>query len=152
MNLEIERKFLVNADKLPEVLPDFRMIESGYFSDPRADVAIRVTISSAGRQKVCFKGPGGISREEFEYDIPLEDAHRLLALAPYKSLKMRYELMHSHFTNWTWELDFFPLLNFWIVEIEVPDETVDLGVLPEWVGQEVTGDYRYNNNFLAFKG
>lgn len=146
MNLEKERKFLVKPEKLPP-LSNGRIIRSAYFT--QAGVAIRVTISSAGRQKICVKGPGTLVRQEFEYSIPLEDAERLMLLAPTYITKTRYE-----YDGWDIDHVFTKDFDLWIAEFEESDQN---GYqfpkhLPEWLDEEVTEKpQEYSMMALAWK-
>ncbi len=91
----------------------------------------------------------GISRDEFEYEIPLEDAKQLLAMCPDLVRKTRH-LVHHH--DHTWEVDVFGGENEGLVVAEIElDSEDELFVLPAWAGEEVTHDKRYSNASLCAK-
>ena len=80
MAIEIERKFLVSGDFLPEAVSSTRIVQGYICSQPGRTVRIRIrgeegflTIKGASDEK-------GLSRYEFEQKIPLVDAERLLEL------------------------------------------------------------------------
>ena len=115
MALETERKFLVKGDAwrtLGEGVP----YAQGYLS--RGDGrTVRVRI--AGNMAfLTVKGPvSGITREEFEYDIPLQDAMRMLALChtPLVEKKRTTIPVGRHF----WEVDEFTGENAGLIVAEV---------------------------------
>lgn len=148
MKLEIERKFLVRReiwDKLPK--PEGESIRQGYLSrSPLMTVRVRL---AGDKGYLTIKGATeGISRPEYEYPIPAVDAEELLNTFTTCFIdKIRYRIA---FAGRSWEVDHFLGKNEGLIlaEIELndPDEKFDL---PEWVGEEVTGDIRYYNSSLA---
>lgn len=148
MATEIERKFLVNLELLPE-LPDGQHIVQGYI--PTADkTAVRIRIKRE-QAWLTIKGTNtGMSRLEFEYPIPLTDAEQMLQLLCTGGVidKQRYEIEHGGFT---WELDIFAGENQGLIvaEVELSDESQQ-PALPHWICTEVTNDARYyNSNLMA---
>ena len=92
----------------------------------------------------------GITRTEFEYEIPFEDAKQMIDAfcRPLLIEKMRYTLT---FAGSIWEVDEFFGDNAGLVvaEIELRDEAEPF-VSPPWLGREVSDDPRYfNNNLLT---
>lgn len=149
MALEIERKFLVDAEKLSEIhLTGGEKISQGYLStDIEKTVRVRIK-KNQGFLSVKTKNIG-IVRREFEYEIPLADAEELLKLCGKNILsKVRYEI---EFEDHVWEVDIFEGRHAGLilaeVEIKSPDELVKI---PSWVGEEVSGDSRYYNVNLIF--
>ena len=146
MATEIERKFLVNVEALPE-LPTGQHIVQGYI--PTADkTAVRIRIKG-DRAWLTIKGANtGMSRLEFEYPIPLIDAEQMLQqLCTGGAIdKHRYEIEHQGFV---WELDIFAGNNQGLIvaEVELSDETQQ-PALPNWISTEVTADPRYYNSNL----
>ena len=141
MAKEIERKFLVKDSWQPQA--DGIKIAQGYLStEPERTVRVRI---KGGRGYLTIKGRNhGLSRDEFEYEIPLRDAEELLKLAiPPLLSKTRYVERHG---DSTWEIDVFAGENQGLVvaEIELPHEQADF-FRPEWLGREVSGDVRYYN-------
>ena len=92
----------------------------------------------------------GISRDEFEYPIPLADARRMLeslALRPFIA-KRRYEVSVA---GHLWEIDEFFGDNEGLVVAEIELASVDEPFeKPAWLGEEVSDDPRYlNSNLIA---
>lgn len=146
MGLEIERKFLVEGDGY-RALAQGMPYRQGYL---RADVACTVRVRTMGdKAALTIKGPtAGLSRAEFEYPIPLEDAGRLLAMCCLPVVeKTRYEVP---FGGLVWHVDEFHGANRGLVIAECELESEDQEVVaPGWVGAEVSGDPRYFNSSLA---
>jgi len=147
VHTEIERKFLV-AGEYKHLAFDHTHIEQGYFAtEPGKTVRIRIRDTKA---YLTIKGPsvdGGLSRYEFETEIPLDDAHKLLQLCmPGRVNKTRWLVKSGQHTI---EVDEFFGDNEGLViaEIELgsPDEPFER---PDFLGQEVTGIARYYNKYL----
>ncbi len=147
MPSEIERKFLVRgggwrAQGTPE------RYRQGYLRTA-GPATVRVRI--AGEHGfLTIKGPTlGITRSEFEYEIPLADAQALLdTLCDRPQIeKLRYRIAAGAHT---WEVDEFLGDNAGLVVAEIElgaeDEPFER---PEWLGDEVTADPRYRNSALA---
>ncbi|MBO5650552.1 MAG: CYTH domain-containing protein [Selenomonas sp.] len=141
MAKEIERKFLVKDKWQPQ--NEGIKIAQGYLSTvPERTVRVRV---KGNQGYLTIKGKNrGISRAEFEYEIPLGDAEELLKLAEQPILsKTRYLEQHG---DSLWEIDVFAGDNQGLIvaEVELPHEQADF-FRPEWLGEEVSGDVRYYN-------
>ncbi|MBE6085804.1 MAG: CYTH domain-containing protein [Selenomonas ruminantium] len=141
MAKEIERKFLVKDSWQPQ--SEGIKIAQGYLSTvPERTVRVRI---KGNRGYLTIKGKNqGISRAEFEYEIPRQDAEEMLQLAEQPILvKTRYLEQQGEFT---WEVDVFAGENQGLVvaEIELPAEDAEFS-RPAWLGQEVSGDVRYYN-------
>jgi len=150
MPLEIERKFLVSGDFMPEVFQSDHIVQGYLNSSSERTVRVRVR-NDAGY--ITIKSPsfdGGLSRFEWEMEIPVEDARKLLALAEPTVIDKTRHLIHHSDGIHTWEVDEFHGANDGLiiceVELSSPDEFVEL---PEWLGPEVTGDHRYSNSYLC---
>lgn len=148
MAIEIERKFLVCGDGWRIGATGVRIVQ-GYLNS-QGSPTVRVRI--AGEQGwLTIKGPKtGISCEEFEYPIPLADAEAMLRLCrPGTIAKTRYLVAHA---GWCWEVDEFANENSGLViaEIELRSDADD-PPLPEWVGDEVSGDFRFTNSSLGLR-
>lgn len=147
MPLEIERKFLVDPARwtAPGTGTHYRQ---GYLStDPERSVRVRLADDVAW---LTIKGGRvGMTREEFEYAIPVADASAMLdrLCQPPLIEKTRYRV---EVAGLTWEVDVFEGDNagLLLAEVELADEHQDL-VLPDWAGREVTDDPRYYNASLA---
>ena len=146
MGKEIERKFLVDKSRLPNNLEGTKYTQ-GYISITdsgivrvriKGDIAV-ITIKSAGL---------GISRDEFEYQIPMDDAKSLLELFNDGVIyKTRYDIVYE---GKKWEIDQFHKENegLWIAEIELQVENESFEI-PKWVLEEVTGNEKYYNSYLS---
>lgn len=146
MPQEIERKFLVADASWLESSSGTRMSQ-GYLSlDPERTVRVRL---AGARAWLTIKGmTRGISRSEFEYEIPAEEAAGLLELClPGVIDKTRHKVDH---TGYLWEVDVFHGENEGLVLAEVElcgeDEKPEL---PPWIGGEVSHDPRYFNASLS---
>lgn len=146
MAVEIERKFLVHESRLPELVHGNRMSQ-GYFPMLGPGV-VRVRIAGQGAWLTIKGETQGIRRAEFEYPIPVADAESLLETfcGAARIEKTRYNIEHD---GRVWELDIFAGANqgLLVAEIELPDVHTQ-PALPDWVGNEVSGDARYYNSNL----
>ena len=142
MSLEIERKFLVDTLLWR---PGAGGIEfrQGYLSSAKERV-VRVRIAG-DRAFITVKGETrNVTRPEFEYPIPVEDAAQLLELCERPLIeKTRYTERHGEHD---WEIDVFRGDNDGLVlaEIELTSETEPF-LRPAWLGPEVSRDPRYYN-------
>jgi adenylate cyclase len=150
MGVEIERKFLV-ADSWRPSTPGERLRQGYLKSDPGSGtLRVRWTSGDAGEAGwLTVKGPiVGLSRLEFEYRIPADDAAVLLEQLVGLSIdKTRYrERPGAH----VWEIDVFHGANEGLIvaEVELSSEG-DAPEPPPWLGREVTADRRYANSNLA---
>lgn len=148
MNIEIERKFLLKNDNWREGAVGVHYKQA--YLNEKGDNTVRVRIEGE-KAKLTIKGKSSnISRLEFEYDIPMEDAEALFTLAKTPIVeKYRYKIMYA---GNCWEVDEFLGLNRGLVvaEIELESETQSFEK-PNWIGMEVSGDKRYTNANLARK-
>jgi adenylate cyclase len=154
MGIEIERKFLVLSDAWRAGVSRSVRMAQGYLNDHAAVAAgtqlasVRVRVGD-GRGWLNLKSrEAGPSRQEFEYEIPLADAHALLALCVGAPIdKVRH---YVPFGGHTWEVDEFAGENAGLVVAEIELEGVDAPFArPDWVGAEVTDQPRYYNLALA---
>jgi len=149
MGIEIERKFLAEGDGWKAAAGDGLACRQGYLAiDPEKTIRVRIIGEQAF---LTIKGAtSGISRSEFEYEIPVADAAELLKLCGDAVVeKTRYFIGHG---GMVWELDVFSGTNEGLVMAEIELETEDQSFeLPDWVGREVSGDARYYNASLARK-
>lgn len=149
---EIERKYLVTGDGWRQQAVRSERFAQGYLNNaanPENRCSIRVRIEG-DRARLNIKSMEiGLSRDEYEYDIPLADAEKMLAtlvIGPVVE-KVRHWVP---FGGFMWELDEFLGDNAGLVvaEAELPDEATQ-PPLPDWVGREVTDELRFYNVSLA---
>ena len=148
MALEIERKFIVKDVSILEGL-EGRHIIQGYLSV--RPVVTRVRIRGEEAFLTIKARPNGISCDEFEYAIPLDDAHEMLVHCGDQVLeKTRYEITVG---ERLFEVDVFHGRHAGLVIAEVELPSVDaLVAIPDWVGEEVSADVRYSNASLVQAG
>lgn len=148
MAKEIERKFLVINDSWRGRATSATAMRQAYLS-VNSDRSIRVRTSNERSAKLTIKfGKTAMVRDEFEYDIPFEEALEMITFAVGSVIeKVRYTVDVGGFT---WEIDVFEgaFQGLVIAEVEMRSEH-DRPELPAWLGREVTGDRRYSNQALA---
>jgi adenylate cyclase len=147
MPLEIERKFIVDTDRL-SLSGSGKRYRQGYLpAAGKTSVRVRICDDAAW---LTLKGETvGASRLEFEYSIPVEDAEHILESLCEGSIidKTRHLLDHA---GHTWEVDVFTGDNAGLVIAEVELQSEDEAVeLPGWAVEEVTRDARYYNANLV---
>lgn len=148
MAKEIERKFLVRSDVWREHVSQFSRLVQGYIlSDTDRSVRVRLKNDSCATLTIKI-GHVGLTRDEFEYDIPFQDGQEMIEKAQGRVIeKIRY---HVEYGGYLWEVDVFEGAHTGLVVAEVElDEASDQPPLPQWIGREVTGDKRYSNQWLA---
>lgn len=148
MAKEIERKFLVRTDGWRAKTVSKAILKQAYVAS-MDDRSVRVRVLDGESARLTMKiGRSSMTRDEFEYDIPVADAEELMESAIGIVIeKTRYRVPHEGFV---WEVDVFggPHRGLIIAEVEMKSES-DAPPLPAWLGREVTGDFRYSNQALA---
>lgn len=148
MAKEIERKYLVNSELYKSMAQCVKYIEQGYLSlQKEATVRVRIKENCAF---LTIKGLSmGAVRDEWEYQIPIEEAREMLSQCCQSDLisKHRYEVVYEGFL---WEIDEFHGRHEGLVvaEIELGAEDESFP-LPPFIGEEVTGDPAYYNSSLS---
>ncbi len=148
MAQEIEHKFLICNDSWRSQVHKSIKYKQGYMvSDHKRSVRIRISDNMAW---INFKSAVvGTSRNEFEYEIPLQDGIDMLKQLCQQPIleKTRYFVHHEQHL---WEIDVFEGDNQGLIvaEIELNDINESFAI-PDWAGQEVTHDLRYYNNSLC---
>ena len=151
MAQEIERKFLVLDDSFKHEAFSKSHIQQGYLCSERGRT-VRVRIRDE-RAYLTIKGPsenGGLSRYEFEREIPLEDGQQMMQLCEPGIIDKTRWLVKSG--RHTFEVDEFHGENEGLVvaEVELSSEDETFEKL-HFIGKEVTGDRRYYNSCLCVK-
>jgi adenylate cyclase len=147
MAQEIERKFRVANDDWRAMASSSSSLKQGYLSSS-AEATVRVRLEDNLGTLTIKSKTKGITRNEFEYAIPAQEAKELLIICSGPLIeKTRYRIPQE---NHTWEIDVFEGDNdgLIIAEIELTSED-DYFVKPQWLGEEVSGDSRYYNSNLA---
>lgn len=142
---EIERKFLVIGDSWQEGVSERRAFRQFYLA--RSDSAtVRVRITDDSSARLTVKGNrAGAARPEYEWDIPVEDARELEALATGRVLVKTRHVVPAG--DMAWEVDVFDD-GLTLAEIELPDADASFD-RPDWLGREVTDDPAYYNAAMA---
>jgi adenylate cyclase len=148
MGTEIERKFLLADDSWRSSVERSERMVQGYLND-QGPVSLRARVAGERAWLNIKSRTLGISRDEFEYEIPFEDAERMLdhlTTGPVID-KTRHYLHHG---DRLWEIDEFHGENDGLVVAEVELEAVDQPFArPDWLGEEVSQDARYYNVSLV---
>ena len=147
-NTEIERKFLVCGDFKSQAASSSRIRQAYINQAGGRTVRVRIRDEKA---YLTIKGPsldGGLSRFEWEIEIPVADAEQLLELRVSAVIDKRRYLVP--FEGHTFEVDEFYGDNEGLVMAEIElSETEEAFARPSWLGREVTGDPRYYNSHLS---
>lgn len=146
MAKEIERKFRVVPGWQPP--GEGTAYEQGYLSSVK-ERTVRVRREGAGA-KLTIKGANvGVTRAEYEYAIPVDDADAMLReLCEQPTIKKtRHVVEHA---GKRWEVDVFGGDNAGLIvaelELASEDEAFDK---PAWIAEEVSDDPRYYNANLV---
>lgn len=149
MALEIERKYLVYSDRYKSIASKQFRITQGYLSsNPERTVRIRIKGDNAYITIKGIANSSGLTRFEWEKEIPIAEAEELLALCEPGAIdKTRFEVRWGLHTI---EIDEFYGDNqgLTVAEVELASED-DLFEKPDWLVKEVTGDHRYYNSELS---
>lgn len=148
---EVEYKYLVDKELWAKVdKSEPQLIVQGFLHSS-VEKTVRVRIKGE-KAFLTIKGKTiGITRSEFEYEVPVSDAEKMFEeFINQKIRKKRYEVkVGKH----TWEVDEFEgqLQDLVMAELEVESEDEQFN-LPNWVTVNVSEDERYYNAVLIEKG
>jgi CYTH domain-containing protein len=146
MSTEIERKYVVAGDGWGPADDGIRQRQGYLAITDRGTVRVRV---AGGRARLNVKGAQkGLTRAEYEYEIPLADAEEMLdTLCGLVVEKTRYE---REFGGRVWEVDVFHGENDGLVtaEVELASEEEEV-LVPDWATEDVSRDERYRVACLA---
>lgn len=147
MAKEIERKFLVKGDAWRKLAQGVHYRQGYLNSKKERTVRIR---TEGEKAFMTVKGPTvGVTRMEFEYEIPFEDCVTMLENLAEQPIieKIRYKIPMGEFV---WEIDEFFGVNAGLIVAEIELKSEDQAFeKPEWIGEEVSGDPRYYNSMLV---
>ena len=150
-NTEIERKFLVDKglwsrSKERENAQKYTILQGYLCSQPHSTVRVRI------KNEIAFltikSATIGITRSEYEYEIPRRDAQEMLEKMCTGTIeKTRFVFS---FDGYIWEIDEFhgiqsPLI---MAEVELPSED-SAPNRPGFIREEVSSDHRYSNSQLS---
>lgn len=150
MALEVERKFLLLNDDWRAQVSRAQPMRQGYLVMTGAKSSVRVRLEGEKANLNIKAAVVGAARAEFEYEIPLEDAHQMLdTLCVGEINKTRYYIEQDALV---WEIDEFHGDNAGLIvaEIELNDPQQSFH-RPHWLGQDVTDQHCYYNHALALR-
>jgi adenylate cyclase len=148
MAKEIERKFLVSGRGWRKLADRGVKIRQAYLAHTGA-LSIRVRMISGSKAFLTIKSEGSdLSRSEYEYAIPVDDARKLMKLRTGRLIVKRRHVVSVGKSRF--EIDVFgrKLRGLVIAEIELPSRHA-MFERPKWLGKEITGKNRYYNAELA---
>jgi len=148
MTIEIERKFLVkNLDFIKESFKKTNIIQGYLSKDPLRTVRVRIEDNMAFLTIKGKSSKGGISRLEIEKPISLKEAKILIKIClPDLIKKVRYMIKKN---DYIFYVDVFKEKNNGLIIAEIELDSIDsLYPVPNWLGEEVTGQTRYYNSQL----
>ncbi len=150
MKLEIERRFLVDPQRLP-TLPKGTLLTQGYLSKETNSSSPIVRVRLAGKKAtLTIKAyQSEMAKREYEWPIPFKEAEKLLSECSASVQKIRH---HLNVAGKLWSIDFYEGDNFPLIvaEIELKKESEKIEK-PLWVTKEVTADPRFHAFSLAFQ-
>lgn len=142
--LEIERRFFLKYS--PKDAPAYtKLIYQKYLLDFMR-VSCRIRAYGDDRLMTIKIPFTGISKIELEFKIP-NVVFSALNLIPGKCLSKQRSFRYIDGMEWTTDI-FLSTNHKPIVEVELPNENYKLEI-PDWVGEEVTGNPKYYNSNIA---
>ena len=144
---EIERKYLLRNDSFRNDITRSMRIAQGYLCSRRVTARVRICDDKGILTFKSKSHDGGLSRFEWEREIPRGVAEALLARCSGVIDKVRHIV---EFANHTFEVDEFKGDNEGLIVAEVElSSTSEVVYLPSWIGDEVTGERCFYNSFLT---
>ena len=147
--MEIERKFLIKRENLPENLEQYpsKVIEQGYLC---TEPVVRIRKSN-DNYYLTYKSKGLLSREEYNLPLTQESYEHLKPKADGIVIsKTRYLIPEKD--GLTIELDVFheDYDGLLLAEVEFEsEEQANTYIPPEWFGEDVTYSSAYHNSTLS---
>jgi len=149
MDLEIERKFLVNSMAFKnEAFKHTRIVQGFLSTNKKRTVRVRLKGEQGFLTIKGISSNDGLSRLEWEKEISKPEAESLLNVCKKAIIdKIRYEIQVAEHI---FEVDVFLGDNAGLIiaEVELNDENEPFSK-PDWLGKEVTGKIRYYNAQLS---
>lgn len=173
MSKEIERKFLVDKEKFEISLRTgiwtHYPVKQGYIKLSEEPNLSQIRIALIGHEEyetlkkfdpegkvyrkqfamLNIKGciTDGCVRDEYEYEIPIEEAREIFMKCSHRIFKERYK---ANLQGFDWVVDVFRLDNDGLIIAEIELESVNQEFYkPEWIGKEVTYLPQYYNQSLS---
>lgn len=148
MPLEIERKYLVVNEIWREHAVSQRRLRQFYLAQTDKAV-VRVRVDDGHHAMLTIKSAApGLSRQEYEYPLPVADAEAMMPLRRGSILeKTRFHVRHA---GRVWEIDVYAGENTGLILAEIEIESEDAVVeRPDFIGREVTGEPDFYASRLA---
>ncbi len=155
MPKEIERKFLLKDDSWREIVKERNIkgikLKQTYLQNAEWGV-VRLRLADEKAYLTIKTRSKTISRDEFEYEIPLEHALELFRTLDEQAHltcieKTRYKIENQ---GHIWEIDEFLGANEGLIVAEIELKSIDeTFAVPPWIGEEVTKISKYFNSSLA---
>ena len=163
--IEIERKFLIDSDKIPSItVHEYEHIIQAYPDWDFGNVIYRLRairhclVENDKLQKIEYvqgiKGKSSDARLENEIELSISQFKALSPLCKYAIEKQRYKLLTKD-KKYIIDLDYYlnELSGLIVAEVEFKTiEQRDAYVPESWFGLDVTKDDRYSNYTLAKDG
>ena len=147
--MEIERKFLINKEDIPndlEKYPHNRLEQAYIITNP----VLRIRKKNDS-YILTYKGSGLMKREEAEFPLPKDAYDKLLTKTEGNIItKTRYKIPEKG--NLIIELDIFSGIfeGLYLAEVEFPDEETAMAYIPPaWFAKEVTNEIIFQNSSLS---
>lgn len=154
MPVEIERKFLPAGDDWRAGVVRIVSIAQGYLVGAQAldagqaRAAVRVRLADDAAWLTIKEAVAGVTRDEYEYPLPVPDAARMLETLCTAVIRKRRHIVPV--AGFEFEVDEFLGDNQGLVVIELELDDADQAFpRPAWLGREVSGEVRYYNVNLA---
>lgn len=144
MATEIERKFLLKNASWKKFADEGTHYSQGYLIGSKA-ASVRVRIQGHRAFLNIKSATIDITRQEFEYEIPFDEATEILETLCEKPLieKTRF---HVNDEDHLWEIDVFSGDNNGLIVAEIElNNKEEMFAKPDWLGEEVSDDVRYYN-------
>jgi adenylate cyclase len=148
MGLEIEHKFLLKNNDWKQHIRESLDYKQGYLSSDKKR-SIRVRLSNDKAWLNIKSATIGTSRQEYEYEIPLDEGQEILDSLCIKPIieKTRHFIPYQQHL---WEIDVFCGDNEGLIVAEIELSKVgEVFDRPSWLGEEVSDDLKYYNNSLC---
>lgn len=150
---EIERKFLVNKAKMPD-LSQFKCIEvkQGYMSQLRDSLSVRVRSFDDEKFFLEMKDGGGMVRNELTLYITKEQFEETFPICGERIIvKKRYFVPSEKNDGKILEVDVYRDFDFITCEYEGEnEEDVQNLIWEDWFKEELTNKPEYSNKSLAY--
>ena len=144
MATETERKFLVKGEFIHLAVREIKIIQAYLILDHEKTIRIRIADDKAYLTIKTRPEKQSISRNEWEFQIPLKDADEMMKICVSgRIFKTRYIVPSGKHKI---EVDVFHEKNEGLViaEIELTSDNEEY-FKPSWLGEEVTGQPQYYN-------